>query len=234
MREWCYRGKRSGLGVAAASRTHGVDPTVLRSALLLLLSVRSMADLDSACELMPLSAAGAATATVAAASTGAVAVPAAAHPPVGAASSSLPASYASYLRQLVSACPDLPRVELRYTDLAYTLQLPLKQHAVATLASALPLRVQAAVQRARGGGVAHTLRMEAISACSGTIPPGSMTLILAPPGHGKSAFLKVGAPRSGSTQAPRRTGFPDSTGAHHSQCDWSALCAVFLYACVHV
>lgn len=191
-----------------------------------------MADSDPACELMPLSATDATT-TAADDAMDAVVAPAAAHSPSArtggsASASSLPSAYASYLRQLVSACPDLPRVTLRYTDLAYTLQLPLKQHVVPTLASALPLRVQAAVQRARGGGVAHTLRMEALSACSGTIPAGSMTLILAPPGHGKSAFLKVSALTAGSSERRAPNGNGPERSAHPPVTHTMLYCSLLL------
>ena len=96
-----------------------------------------------------------------------------------------------------AAGPPLPLVELRYSGLSYSVKLQAQQQArnelpsvfrtAANVALALPRRLLAL-----GAPRPPPARDFAIlDDVSGVIRPGTLTLLLAPPGHGKSAFLKA-------------------------------------------
>ena len=93
--------------------------------------------------------------------------------------------------------PALPNLELRYRDLCYGVKLQAQQQArselpsffrtVKNVALALPRRILAAGS-ARPPPARDFVILDHVS---GVIKPGTLTLLLAPPGHGKSAFLKA-------------------------------------------
>ena len=95
------------------------------------------------------------------------------------------------------AGPPLPLVELRYAGLRYSVKLQAQQQArnelpsvfrtIANVALALPRRLLA-LGAPRAPPARDFLILDDVS---GVIRPGTLTLVLAPPGHGKSAFLKA-------------------------------------------
>ena len=138
----------------------------------------------------------------------------------------LSSSYANYCISLRTSCPDLPRVPLAFRGLGYRVPrdhhereetsldrqtyletIPNLLTVVPNLLRRLVRRASAASHRKRAnpsGGLTPegTVSMGpssdfcALAACSGVIPAGSMTIIMAPPGHGKSVLLKALSARS--------------------------------------
>jgi ABC-type multidrug transport system ATPase subunit len=116
----------------------------------------------------------------------------------------LPSGYAAHLRRVQQSCPDWPRVDLFFRDLTYTLPAatPSSSRTAAGTAAAKPPTLLTALPRAfdalreqyhasRSSNNNSATRMHALAPSSGRIAAGSMTLILAPPGHGKSLLLKA-------------------------------------------
>ena len=100
------------------------------------------------------------------------------------------------LRQHWTDCPDL---YIHYTDLRYTLSVPVVE---VSTPSFLRAGAQGIINLVKRLDVTATLRkadrtvdLLALAPCTGRIAPGKMTLILAPPGHGKSTLLKALAGR---------------------------------------
>ena len=97
--------------------------------------------------------------------------------------------------------PVLPRIELRYEGLRYGVKLQAQQQARAQLPSvfrtisnvalALPRRLLSLGAPAAAAGTPAARDFAILDDVSGVIKPGTLTLLLAPPGHGKSAFLKA-------------------------------------------
>lgn len=79
---------------------------------------------------------------------------------------------------------------ISYEKLAYSVRIPVTDTKVGTLVTAL---VDAAKKPFQGK--AASVELKALQPCSGRIRPGSMTLVLAPPGHGKTTLLKALAGR---------------------------------------
>ena len=101
-----------------------------------------------------------------------------------------------------ASAPPVPLVELRYSDL--TMDIPLSAVTedlknIPTVGSALknmalaPVRFAAGIAGRLGGGAkpAAPPALSVLSGCSGVLRPGTLTLLIAPPGHGKSTFLKA-------------------------------------------
>ena len=139
----------------------------------------------------PPSSSGAAALTLRSSSASASAAAAPGPAPAPASPASAPGSPAE------PAGPPLPLVELRYAGLRYSVKLQAQQQArnelpsvfrtIANVALALPRRLLAL-----GAPRAPPARdFVILDDVSGVIRPGTLTLVLAPPGHGKSAFLKA-------------------------------------------
>jgi len=100
----------------------------------------------------------------------------------------------------MSTSPPVPNVEVRYTDLRYSIKLAAQEQQRAELpnvfknvfltATFIPRLIYSVAtgQKKKAAAAADFLILDEVS---GVIKPGTMTLILAPPGHGKSAFLKA-------------------------------------------
>jgi hypothetical protein len=101
--------------------------------------------------------------------------------------------YAQYHAALQAAWPDLPRLTISYKELGYQTQVAARTKEVPNLASAAASLVQSAFRCA--SNQARSVSFDALKGATGVIRPGDMTLILAPPGHGKSMLLKALAGR---------------------------------------
>ena len=97
----------------------------------------------------------------------------------------------------------LPTVELRYEDLTYhnkqaatssQLQIPTVGATLASIATA-PLGVLSRRCAVRASPAASSAPADALfpvlAGASGVLRPGTLTLLLAPPGHGKSSLMKA-------------------------------------------
>ena len=149
------------------------------------------------------------------------------------------AEYLSYLGQLHAAWTDAPQLSVSYRDLSVVFPKPLRS------APPPPDPTVAAPAAATGEGASHpsppnlftTLAhwatlpahfiaskagckveppLLALNQASGIIQPGSMTLVLAPPGHGKSTLLKVTLTAHTHTAVQRSRTLPRSHPASHS------------------
>lgn len=85
-----------------------------------------------------------------------------------------------------AAWRDVPNLTIEFTDLEYHVPIPAKDNKIPSLPSALLETLMFFRKK-------DTKVCRALERCSGVIKPGSMTLILAPPGHGKSTLLRVRA-----------------------------------------
>jgi ABC-type multidrug transport system ATPase subunit len=97
-----------------------------------------------------------------------------------------PEEYIEFLRKLRLAWKDQPDVSISWTDLAYKVQVPHTDTSVQTLASAFV----GALKKPFAGSSSWS-ELSALVPSSGVIKPATMTLILAPPGHGKTTLLKA-------------------------------------------
>eukprot|EP00742_Colponemidia_sp_Colp-10_P003656 GILJ01003891.1.p1 GENE.GILJ01003891.1~~GILJ01003891.1.p1 ORF type:complete len:1450 (-),score=269.52 GILJ01003891.1:263-4612(-) len=95
------------------------------------------------------------------------------------------AAYLSFLRRFKAVWKDLPDVAISYENLAYTIPVDVKEHGVTNLVKSVYHGVQGIFRPHR------KMDLLALAPSTGVIKPGTMTLILAPPGHGKSTFLKA-------------------------------------------
>jgi ABC-type lipoprotein export system ATPase subunit len=102
----------------------------------------------------------------------------------------LPRSFLEYLDALQAAWSDLPELTITYENLAYSTMVP------AEVTSEAPSNLYSAVcsslhelnvfrDRSKEMAPFHPLHQ-----CSGIVKPGQLTLVLAPPGHGRSVLLK--------------------------------------------
>jgi hypothetical protein len=80
--------------------------------------------------------------------------------------------------QFRSVWRDQPDVHITYSDLAYSVRVPVAAPRIATVLTALTDKVT----RNQAFTQLHVLQP-----CSGRIRPASMTLLLAPPGGGKTS-----------------------------------------------
>ena len=95
-------------------------------------------------------------------------------------------NYLTKLRQLWTDCLDLT---ISYSDLAYDIPIPVTDPGIPNLLKSLYNAFTLAAWR-----TAHKSFL-ALQPTSGIVLPGQMTLVLAPPGHGKSTLLKALAGR---------------------------------------
>ena len=106
----------------------------------------------------------------------------------------LPEAYLSYLSALQAAWPDLPDLTITYDKLAYEVSVPRRHHDhIPTIANAIGAKIRSLnVFRDRSK---ETQLFHPLHPCEGVVRSGELTLVLAPPGHGKSALLKALAGR---------------------------------------
>jgi len=79
-----------------------------------------------------------------------------------------------------------PDVHISFQDLAYTVRVPVTDTKVHNLVSAV-----ADIAKRPFQGQEASVELRALQPSSGLIKPGTMTLVLAPPGHGKTTLLKA-------------------------------------------
>ena len=79
---------------------------------------------------------------------------------------------------------DVPAVFINYSGLTYTVPIAARD-------APIPTVWQLAYDTLTGASWRHQPTLPALNDFSGQVRPGSMTLILAPPGHGKSVLLKA-------------------------------------------
>ena len=101
-----------------------------------------------------------------------------------------PNGYLDLLGKLRAVWKDQPDVSISWSDLAYTVQVPKTDTRVQTLATAFAATFTKPFQ-----GTKAYITLKALQPSNGVIAPGSMTLVLAPPGHGKTTLLKALAGR---------------------------------------
>lgn len=109
----------------------------------------------------------------------------------------LPAAYLSYLKEMQQAWPDLPELTITYDNFGYSVQVPKKRKDIPNLWSAFrdgmiglnPLQLLGE-KNPIPNRAAETVEFCPLQGASGVVRPGEMTLVLAPPGHGKSVLLK--------------------------------------------
>jgi len=111
----------------------------------------------------------------------------------GKAMTALPAGYLAYLNTLRAAWGDLPDLTVTYSQLAYQVTVPKVKVEVPNLWSAFIDGVKGLNPLRDNNTVTEQFRP--LHASSGVVRPGELTLILAPPGHGKSVLLKTLAGR---------------------------------------
>jgi len=111
----------------------------------------------------------------------------------GKAMTALPAGYLNYLTTLRAAWGDMPDLTVTYSQLAYQVTVPKVKVEVPNLWSAFIDGVKGLNPLRDNNTVTEQFRP--LHASSGVVRPGELTLILAPPGHGKSVLLKTLAGR---------------------------------------
>ena len=96
------------------------------------------------------------------------------------------------------ASPPVPAIEVRYRDLCFDIPLSAVTEdlkSIPTVGSTAvnmvlgPLRALAGL--AGRSAKAPPAKLQVLAGCSGVLRPGTLTLLIAPPGHGKSSFLKA-------------------------------------------
>jgi ABC-type glutathione transport system ATPase component len=92
-------------------------------------------------------------------------------------------NYMDYLTHLQAVWKDQPKVQIDFKNVSYTIEVPESEVAVNTVATKL-LGVRELFRRT------PTKEFRALHNLSGSIKPGTTTLVLAPRGHGRSFFLK--------------------------------------------
>ena len=119
-------------------------------------------------------------------------------------SSSLPknAAASKYLElqhRLRSHWRDCPDLYIHYNALHYTLRVPIVEISTPSFIRAGAQGILGLIKRLDVTGTLRrhdrSLDLHAVAPCTGRIAPGRMTLVLAPPGHGKSTYLKALAGR---------------------------------------
>ena len=107
---------------------------------------------------------------------------------VAAAKPKSPAALAEdTLRSAAKANPKY-NLTIAFRDLSIAVKVPQEERAFATILS--PIADTAKLIATRGAS-AKTKDFFRVHSCSSVIKPGTMTMILAPPGHGKSSLLKA-------------------------------------------
>ena len=118
---------------------------------------------------------------------------------VPAATNSAAAKYLQLQHRLREHWKDCPDLYIHYNNLHYTLRVPVVEISTPSFLRAGAALIFRLVKALDVTGYLkkndRTLDLHALAACNGRIAPGLMTLVLAPPGHGKSTYLKALAGR---------------------------------------
>jgi len=91
--------------------------------------------------------------------------------------------YRKVLQEIKQAQPELPKLRIQAENVSVSVQVPVKKQGIDNVAKALirpfiPLK-------------GEMRNLDVLKNVSVTVQPGSMTLVLAAPGHGRSALLKL-------------------------------------------
>ena len=109
------------------------------------------------------------------------------------------AKYLQLQHKLREHWKDCPDVYIHYNNLHYTLRVPIVEISTPSFLRAGAALLFRLVKTLDVTGYLkkndRTLDLHALASCNGRIAPGQMTLVLAPPGHGKSIYLKALAGR---------------------------------------
>ena len=109
--------------------------------------------------------------------------------------------YVKYMTRLKQLWPDQPDLTISYRDLAFDIPVPVKDPGLPNLAKSLfHFLTLKGLRSAKESFLA-------LQPLSGIVRPREMTLVLAPPGHGKSTLLKVRQPPH-QTAAPLSASVP--------------------------
>lgn len=116
------------------------------------------------------------------------------------AASSLPATSSDVERGGDSSRPPVPNIEVRFEDLRWSIPITAQEQrkgiptvlgAVARTFTKLPLAIAARLSHTARAAQAAPPPFVVLDGVSGVLRPGTLTLLLSPPGHGKSALLKA-------------------------------------------
>jgi len=106
--------------------------------------------------------------------------------------------YMTYMKELYTAWHDAPVIHVTYHNLQYDIALPVNDTSIPNMYKSLvhtvtwPMRLyQEFVSSHHATQQKNIQILHALQHVTGSIRPGQMTLVLAPPGGGKSAFLKA-------------------------------------------
>jgi len=79
---------------------------------------------------------------------------------------------------------DAPHIHIEYRDISHVVSVPVKHFGIPSLA-------QSVIDALKVWQREETRDVTTLAPSSGVVLPGTMTLVLAPPGHGKSSLLRV-------------------------------------------
>ena len=107
--------------------------------------------------------------------------------------------YLALMDRLRSHWTDRPDVLIQFRDIHYTVRVPIVDVTTRSFLQAGANGLVRLVKRLDLTGYLRRhdrqIELNALAPCSGRIAPGTMTLVLAPPGHGKSTLLRALAGR---------------------------------------
>lgn len=132
--------------------------------------------------------------------------------------------YETLLREQRQRMPKLPDIPVSFSDLTHKVEIPIEEHGIPNVFKAAvntfkwisPTTWWSAFQAHRKKD--HVYPFYPISNCTGTLHPGTMTLLVAPPGHGKSTLLRALAGRLDSSQLEGEIYYDGKPEAELSAC----------------
>jgi len=100
--------------------------------------------------------------------------------------------YRKVLQEIRKVQPELPKVYIQAENASVRVKVPVKEQGIDNVAKAIirPFKLRKA----------RTKDFDILKNVNVTVEPGSMTLVLAPPGHGRSALLKMLAGQVAATE----------------------------------